>query len=49
MSLLIIVLAIAYGVGLGMAISIWLMASEPCSDRRPPTEMIEELELKKTA
>jgi len=49
MSLLIIVLAIAYGVGLGMAISIWLMASEPCSDRRPPTEIIEEFELKKSA
>ena len=49
MFLLVIVLAIAYGVGLGMAISIWLMASEPCSDRRPPTEMIEELELKKSA
>jgi len=49
MFLLVIVLAIAYGVGLGMAISIWLMASEPCSDRPPPTEMIEELELKKSA
>jgi hypothetical protein len=49
MFLLIIVLAIAYGVGLGMAIAIWLMASEPCSDRRPPKEMIEGFELKKSA
>jgi len=50
MLLLVILLASAYGVGIGMAIAIWLMASEPCSDRRSLPHVEEDaLELKQSA
>jgi hypothetical protein len=49
MFLLVIILAVAYGVGLGMAIAVWQMAAEPCNEPQPLAQVDEELELKKSA
>ena len=37
---IVMILAAAYGFGIGMAVAIWLMGRDPCSDRGlPPVSM----------
>ena len=42
-------LATACGFGLGMAVALFQMASEPCSDRPPPHPVDEAVELRESA